>query len=336
MGVIGELKYKLYDAAKGQILNNLRLSLKLNPLRKHVYGFLTNLEDFYFFKASRVQNKIQYWESCLYNRNDGLLHLMEMLTAPPQDHGMLLCSTFPENLVPKRYLTSGATSDSYEAVYYSTHCRCKLFKSNEKNSFDTECEILELLMLQKEKVRRYVPKLLFSQFPLLVLDPVGKLLPIPLTPMTTDFVHGLVEAVEFIHTAGVIHGDIQPQNIVLAEPNDQPMLIDFGFSIKALSGRDFYTETFASERIRRKLKNNDTEFKVTFKDEMESVFKVCYQVRHNLPIQYLEKEVKWDQFILVSNAIQAQDYSLLKVAIISLLKLNKCAVVPGTTVIYGI
>ncbi len=44
----------------------------------------------------------------------------------------------------------------------------------------------------------------------------------------------LLGALKFVHEAGLIHGDVKPANIILAEPNLRPVLLDFGTSRQAM------------------------------------------------------------------------------------------------------
>src|SRR5581483_10201429 len=52
----------------------------------------------------------------------------------------------------------------------------------------------------------------------------------PIAPLrAADFMRGLLAALDYAHTRGVVHRDIKPANVLLPAP-DWPMLADFGIS----------------------------------------------------------------------------------------------------------
>jgi serine/threonine protein kinase len=329
----GELKFEgLTDAAKGQIMNCMRLGLKLNPARAFIYGFLTNTRQFIFFKAYRdVKNCVRYMESCIYDRQEGLRNLVRMLISPPNLHG--IPSNLPKNLNPTRCLGTGATSHFFEATYQSdTDCGVKWFKEDQELAFENEQDRLLQLQTYRQQMdnsstESFVPILEFAEFPFLVMKPVGKPVLAKLAEtrhlLTKNFVHKFIQAVKHVHDAGIIHRDIRPENIVVLE-NGDPMLIDFGFAVSAPFSPISYagTLTFASARI-LELRKQDETAKITpeYTDDLESVFKVCYFLKHQLPYYYLREDVNWSTFELVYKAVTSRNYEALEEAIVAYLRL---------------
>ena len=52
----------------------------------------------------------------------------------------------------------------------------------------------------------------------------------------------MLEAVQTVHDAGVVHADIKPNNFVLVKGHLK--LIDFGLAVEVPSGRDYLERTF--------------------------------------------------------------------------------------------
>jgi hypothetical protein len=68
----------------------------------------------------------------------------------------------------------------------------------------------------------------------------------------TDIGVKLARALHFLHGAGILHRDLRPQNIILAEQTLDPVIIDFGFARRmADTGRTCLNDDWAAPEVRR-------------------------------------------------------------------------------------
>lgn len=58
--------------------------------------------------------------------------------------------------------------------------------------------------------------------------------PLPVA-QALPLLHSLMSALACIHQAGILHRDVKPENIILREPDNQPILLDFGASRNLVS-----------------------------------------------------------------------------------------------------
>jgi hypothetical protein len=71
------------------------------------------------------------------------------------------------------------------------------------------------------------------------------------SPFIADLGMKLSRALHLLHSSGILHRDIRPQNIVLAEQTSEPVIIDFGFARRiAEVGKTCLNDDWAAPEVR--------------------------------------------------------------------------------------
>lgn len=140
------------------------------------------------------------------------------------------------DLKVEKFISEGGFGNVYKVSSTKTNDKLalKMYKNKEITVYDIEEIAIGRYLLNQNILR--ISRIV-HQDECLPADRVGILLPLakdilklPFKFKPEKFLHQMVDALDYIHNACIIHADLKPENI-LVMPNGQYLLSDFGLSV---------------------------------------------------------------------------------------------------------
>eukprot|EP01136_Pigoraptor_vietnamica_P024397 Opistho-1_new@77416 len=174
---------------------------------------------------------------------------------------------FPPYLNETRFLGSGACAEVYEAIQQfasSEKVAVKIFQ----NPASKAQELGNLLRVCKLGLAA-LPRVVDGQYDRhLVLAPVGQH-----KGLTLEGVLGILDALERVHALNIVHRDIRPANVIVAEGN--AVLIDWGFATSTSAQAYSGTISTASTRVLEAVSRSASSVTVTPADDLVSLVRTA-------------------------------------------------------------
>lgn len=174
---------------------------------------------------------------------------------------------FPPYLNETRFLGSGACAEVYEAIQQfasSEKVAVKIFQ----NPASKAQELGNLLRVCKLGLAA-LPRVVDGQYDRhLVLAPVGQH-----KGLTLEGVLGILDALERVHALNIVHRDIRPANVIVAEGN--AVLIDWGFATSTSAQAYSGTISTASNSVLDAVSRSASSVTVTPADDLVSLVRTA-------------------------------------------------------------
>ena len=204
--------------------------LDANPLRVHVYGFITNNERVVLIKGHRQQQRpfAVFWDITSVLRFEyGMkvfLHLLE------SDNGYTLPPTIQNSIVTFK-LRTGGSCRAFIAEYDSREVVAKLYTdaqiaSDHASKIQQAGEILQ--KSTSDISTALIPSLVAAQAPWVLITPVG----FAFTALTLRLQHleMILQTLKIVHASNIVHRDVRFSNILQLEDSGKVLLNDWGSS----------------------------------------------------------------------------------------------------------
>jgi hypothetical protein len=155
----------------------------------------------------------------------GLLELVTMLSKTTAELGLSFPVVRPDDGKPfsiNYWLGEGVSSDVYGASWDDARGVVKIVKPSMTELVVAESTVFERLRMHQvphvPSCRKVASNALFFQDLLT-----------PLEVFSSEFVANIVDCLQAAHKAGIVHGDVRPENIMINAQNEA-VLIDWGFA----------------------------------------------------------------------------------------------------------
>eukprot|EP01129_Flabellula_baltica_P008644 TRINITY_DN3458_c0_g1_i1.p1 TRINITY_DN3458_c0_g1~~TRINITY_DN3458_c0_g1_i1.p1 ORF type:complete len:566 (+),score=110.30 TRINITY_DN3458_c0_g1_i1:23-1720(+) len=274
---------------KGHIVEYCKLLLSSTPNRIFILAYLTNGNDFMFFKVTRnrtyisdvVDKHVGY--QILYNIDALSDSLLGVLTYPGCQVGELL--------------GIGASSLVFQVTKEGEEYALKTLIH--PNDYETEMDVLLRAKVDKPKGIIVLDGDTTTEdgvYKGALIHPVGKTVT-TIRRHNFHMVHNLIQGISWLHSNGFIHRDIRPQNII--ETSEGMYLIDFTFSINIKEDSDTTyvkgTRRFASRNVLSDLLEAEetiysAQSTYTIQDDLESFLFTLYILMNNQLARFMKKK----------------------------------------------
>ena len=220
------------NAELGQVMLYAHRILDANPLRVHVYGFITNNQRVVLIKGHRQQERpfAVYWDiSSPLAFQAGMSAFLYLLQ---NDNGYEMPPSICNSIVTiKKPLRPGGTCRAFTALYNSQEVVAKLYREVDIANSDASKIGKARQVMQdstSDKKTALVPTVVAAEGRWLLITPVG----IAFTASTLRLEHleMILETLKIIHASNIVHRDVRFSNIFQLDGGGNVLLNDWGSS----------------------------------------------------------------------------------------------------------
>lgn len=247
--------------------------------RRSLTTFIANADNVQFLRAERdsgssngVKFSISHMESIRRRSTDedipkGLLQLYAFFSAGPAGLGYEDIGNPFDTCALNSFLGEGISSRVF-SVHDNPTWVVKIFQREEEAP-------IEAAALQKIAGLKYVPTLIEHKDNGLIISPRA----IRITAGVFMLKHALqaLEVLKEAHQLGLVHRDFRPANLLLVKDTDDILVNDWGFATE-VDKPALYSGTLmhASDKILTLLSKGETEFGVSYADDLESYVRTMF------------------------------------------------------------